>query len=409
MAEIVPFRAGDWEDKLQISQNGTRKTNLYNACVVLRMHPALRGRVMYDEFKMQTIVAKPLPWSNEIDRPWTNFDDNAATEWIQAPGRDVNVGRETVQQAVETVAYESRFHPVRDWLTSLKWDGKPRVDGWLTYYLGVEPSPETSSAYIETVGRCWLVSAVARIMKPGCKADHVLVAEGRQGIKKSTAIRTLASIPWFTDELADFGSKDAGMQMRGVWIIELGEMDHMSKTEVTRIKAAVSRCVDRFRPPYGQRLVEAPRECVFVGTVNHKEYLKDETGNRRFWPVECKAIDIDALAEDREQLWAEAVALFKGGEDWWIIDPEVTKEAQAQQAERNESDPWLEVLRDWIREYGENFETSEALVRGIGKRKEDIREADSKRVRKCLEMMGYKRRSGLGSMRDKKTWRKVSD
>lgn len=397
---------GSWEDRLQISGNGAKKTNLFNACIAFRDAPEFRGRLRYDEFKMQTVVVKALPWSDDADRPWTNHDDNYATEWLQ--GQDINCGRETVQIAIETVAHENRFHPVRDWLSSLRWDGTPRVDRWLTYYLGVEPDETTSSEYIETVGRCWLISAVARIMKPGCKADHVLVVEGKQGIKKSTAVRILAGQEWFTDELADFGSKDAGMQMRGVWVIELGEMDHMSRSEVTRVKAAVSRCVDRFRPPYGQRIVEAPRECVFVGTVNHREYLKDETGNRRFWPVLAKSIDVEALAADREQIWAEAVTLFKRGEGWWIVDPDVTREAQAQQAARNESDPWVEVLRDWIKEHGDNFETIEALVRGIHKRREDIKPVDAQRVNKCLTMLGYERKSGTDHMKGKKTWKKVT-
>lgn len=400
---VVAFR-GNWQDSLQISQNGTRRPNLFNACIAFRNAPEFKNRLRYDEFKMQTVVLKGLPWSDEIDRPWTNHDDNYATEWLQ--GEDINCGRETVQMAIETVAHERRFHPVRDWLKGLRWDGDSRVDQWLTYYLGVEPDETTSSAYIEAVGKCWLISAVARIMKPGCKADHVLVIEGKQGIKKSTAVRALTGQAWFTDELADFGSKDAGMQMRGVWVIELGEMDHMSRSEVTRVKAAVSRCVDRFRPPYGQRLVEAPRECVFVGTVNHKEYLKDETGNRRFWPVRAKSVDVDALVADREQLWAEAVALFRRGEGWWIRDPDVTREAQLQQAERNESDPWVEVLRDWIAVAGDNFETTEALCRGINKRKEDIRPVDTQRLNKCLTILGYERRNGRDGMRGKKTWQR---
>jgi putative DNA primase/helicase len=166
--------------------------------------------------------------------------------------------------------------------------------------------------YSRAVGSRWLISPVARIFRPGAKADCCLILEGPQGIRKSTALRTLAG-EYFTDELADLGSKDAAMQTRGVWMIELSELDSLSHSEVARIKAFMSRTTDRFRPPYGMRLVESPRQCVFAGTVNHSTYLRDETGGRRFWPVTCGQIDIEALGRDRNQLWAEAKAGFDAG------------------------------------------------------------------------------------------------
>jgi predicted P-loop ATPase len=133
-----------------------------------------------------------------------------------------------------------------------------------------------------------MISTVARIFEPGVKADCCLILEGEQGSGKSSALRTLAA-PWFTDEIAELGSKDAALQSHGVWIIELAELDSMSRADVGRIKAFMSRSVDRFRPPYGKRLIESPRQCVFAGSVNHSDYLRDETGARRFWPVECGA------------------------------------------------------------------------------------------------------------------------
>jgi hypothetical protein len=161
----------------------------------------------------------------------------------------------------------------------LHWDGVERLDRWLSTYLGADDSD-----YSRAVGSRWLISAVARTFQPGAKADCCLILEGPQGIRKSTALRTIAG-EYFTDELADLGSKDAAMQTRGVWIIELSELDSLSHAEVARIKAFMSRTTDRFRPPYGMRLVESPRQCVFAGTVNHGTYLRDETGGRRFWPI----------------------------------------------------------------------------------------------------------------------------
>jgi len=175
------------------------------------------------------------------------------------------------------------------------------------------------------------------------------VLEGPQGIRKSTALRTLAG-EYFTDELADLGSKDAAMQTRGVWIIELSELDSLSHSEVARIKAFMSRTTDRFRPPYGMRLVESPRQCVFAGTVNHSTYLRDETGGRRFWPVACGRIDADAVARDRDQLWAEAEAKarFDAGSVWWMDTAELIQLASDQQVDRYEGDPWEEVIGPWV-------------------------------------------------------------
>ena len=205
-------------------------------------------------------------------------------------------------------------------------------------YLGVEDTD-----YSRAVGSRWLISAVARIFQPGAKADCCLILEGLQGIRKSTALRTIAG-EYFTDELADLGSKDAAMQTRGVWIIELSELDNLSHAEVARIKAFMSRATDRFRPPYGMRLVESARQCVFAGTVNHGTYLRDETGGRRFWPVVCGRIDVEGLGEVRDQLWAEAKARYQSGCPWWLDTPDLVQLASDQQEARYEGDPWEE---DW--------------------------------------------------------------
>jgi putative DNA primase/helicase len=154
---------------------------------------------------------------------------------------------------------------------------------------------------------------------------------------KSTALKTLAH-PWFTDDVADFGTKDAALQVAGRWIIELAELDSISRADVAKIKAFMSRSVDRFRPPYGRRVTEQPRQCIFAGTVNHNEYLRDETGGRRFWPIACMKIDIDKLANMRDQLWAEARDRYNAGEHWWLDTPELDAAAAAQQRERYQPD-----------------------------------------------------------------------
>jgi predicted P-loop ATPase len=206
-----------------------------------------------------------------------------AAAWMQR--ECIIVPKEIVGQAIQTVARDHGCHPIREFLEGLKWDGIGRIDDWLTLYLGADPSP-----YIRAVGARFLIGGVARIFQPGCKNDCCPVLEGPQGLYKSTALKILAE-PWFTDEVADLGSKDSAIQVHGVWIVEIAELDAMTKSEVSKVKAFMSRAVDRFRPPYGKHVISAPRESVFAGTVNPGiKYLKDETGGRRFWPIKCGRI-----------------------------------------------------------------------------------------------------------------------
>jgi predicted P-loop ATPase len=223
------------------------------------------------------------------------------------------------------------------------------------------------------------------------------------------ALRTLASDELFSDDIADLGSKDSVMQTRGVWIIELSELDVLNRTEVSRVKAFMSRQVDRIRPPYGRRVIEAPRECVFTGTVNKETYLKDETGGRRFWPVKCGVIRIAELKRDRDQLWAEARARFQAGDKRWIDNKELA-EAAAEEAEaRYEGDPWDDPITEWLEdptqrrdERGhpiadlistrDSVTISDVLTHCLGKRREFWTQPDQNRVARCLAAKGWKRR-----------------
>ena len=227
--------------------------------------------------------------------------------------------------------------------TRLRWDGMPRLDAWTMTHLGAEDTPLNRA-----FGSRWMISAVARIMRPGVKADHMLILEGPQGAKKSSALKVLAGEEWFTDELAEIGCKDAAQQMRGIWIIEIAELDAISRAEVSRIKAFLTRTTDRYRPPYERYIVTVPRQCVFAGSVNPETYLRDETGNRRFWPVRCGTIDLDALARDRDQLWAEAVKRYRDGAIWWLDEPDLIAGAKAEQDRRYQTDAWDARIDRWL-------------------------------------------------------------
>jgi predicted P-loop ATPase len=173
-----------------------------------------------------------------------------------------------------------------------------------------------------------------------------LILEGPQGSFKSTAFRTIGGT-WFTDDLADLANKDAAMQCSGAWVIEMSELASMSRAESGKVKAFMSRASDRYRPPYGKRIVDQPRQCVFCGTVNQESYLADETGGRRFWPVKVGKINLNALAADRDQLLAESVRLYREGAKWWIANQAIAKQAEEEQASRYVADPWTERVLDF--------------------------------------------------------------
>ena len=333
-----------WAHRLRLDLTGQPERNEANVITALSSDEAFAGAIVFDAFRQEILVMRALPWDGSDDpipRPWTDGDDVRAAEWLQH--RELNVTPMTVSRSVGAMAREITVHPVRDHLGALAWDGVPRMETWACRYLGAE-----DTAFNRSVGALWLISAVARIFRPGVKADHMLVLEGPQGARKSTALKVLAGEDWFTDELPDLGSKDAAMHMQGVWIIEIAELDAIGKAEVSRIKAFLTRTTDRFRPPYGRYTIEVPRQCVFAGTVNPDTYLRDETGNRRFWPLRCGTIDIDALARDRDQLWAEAVARFRAGAIWWLDTPELIAAATAEQEKRYQADAWDGLIATWI-------------------------------------------------------------
>ncbi len=325
-------------------QRGQALPVLSNIMVVLRNAPALADAFTFDAMLCAPILTRALPVTDSsigeqgpYPRAARDADVTALQEWLQREGLP-RISKDMTQQAVDLRARERTFHPVRDYLDGLAWDKTPRLDRWLPYYLGAEPSP-----YIAAIGRMFLIAMAARIFEPGCKADYMLVLEGEQGARKSAACHILAG-EWFSDALPDVHDKDASQHLRGKWLIEVAELSSTSRAESEHLKAFITRQVERFRPSYGRLEVIEPRQCLFVGTTNKDTYLRDETGGRRFWPAKVGAIDLDALRHDRDQLFAEAVHRYRNGEHWWPDEGFERDHIKPQQDDRFEGDPWEDQI-----------------------------------------------------------------
>jgi predicted P-loop ATPase len=378
----------DWRSHLLLKQNGDARSILANVIMALRLAPEWSGVLGYDAFGLAAVALREPPWGTGRNSahgavPWTARDDVLAANWLQHNG--IMVGHELAQVAVELVAQDNKFHPIRDYLDGLQWDGQPRVGHWLSSYVGAHPT-----AYVSAVGEKFLISAVARVQKPGCKADQMLVLEGSQGVGKSTTLSILGG-QWFSDELADVGSKDAAMQVRAAWILEVSELDALGRREVATIKAFISRSTDRFRPPYGRRVIEAPRQSVFAGSTNADSYLRDETGGRRFWPVRIHQIDRDALEKDRDQLWAEAAYLYRSGLRWWLDERVLIQDAAREQEARYSGDPWDELIRTFV-ESRSSVTVGEVLELLLHIDRGKWTQADQNRVARVLRSLGFERK-----------------
>lgn len=355
MAVVRPAADEGWRTLLYRTQSGGLSGHMINVSLILGNDECWKGVLGFDQFSSKTVKLKTPPYGGEPGE-WTDLDDMLTTEWL-AQHYNLLAKSGTVLEGVSVTASKNSFHPVRRYLNGLEWDGVPRLERWLHDVLGVP-----LSAYSSKVSKRWMIGGVARVMKPGAKVDSVMILEGLQGVGKSTALSVLGG-EWFMDTPFTLGDKEAFQMIRGKWIVELGELDAFNKADSTKAKQFFSASVDTFRESYGRRTADVPRQCVFAGTTNQEEYLKDTTGNRRYWPVLCTKVDLDLLREIRDQLWAEAVFCYKAGDIWWVTKEEKDLFEEEQDA-RYTVDAWEYKILPWLEDYVGETVTSDQVLGG---------------------------------------------
>lgn len=333
--------------KLQYDSNtGKPKKSRDNVIRILLNDPALKGKIATDEFAMRGVTLGALPWdTREGTRLWTDTDDSGLNWYLET--RYGITGQNLVDDALRLVSKEQAFNAVKEYLESLYWDGLPRVETAFRDYLGAEDTP-----YVRAVCRKSLVAAVARVFEPGCKYDYVPVIIGPQGLGKTTFLRTLAH-GWHSDSLSSFHGKEASEQIQGIWIVEIGEMTAAKRSDNNEIKQFLSRCDDVYRQPYGRRTERYPRKGVFFGTTNENDFLTDTTGNRRFWPVDGGILTPtltpwEDLPGQVDQIWAEAVTLYKKGEPLYMETEELKHAAKEAQEGHRDIDARAGMIEEFV-------------------------------------------------------------
>ena len=335
-----------WLNKLEYTEQGKLRSTISNFSLIIENEPLLKGKIAYNEFSNRAVVIGQLPWRKKGNMgDWNDTDDSGLREFIEK-----YYGISSTAKCADALALsfeKHSFHPIKDYLESLIWDGVERINTLFIDYLGAE-----DNSYVRTVARKIIVAAVARIFVPGIKFDNMPVLAGTQGIGKSTIIKKLGQ-QWYSDSLTTVSGKEAYEQLQGVWILEMGEMMATKKADIEATKHFLSKTEDIYRVAYGRRTSRFPRQCVFIGTTNDREFLRDKTGNRRFWPIDVgvkphsKSVFDDLNQYEINQVWAEAVELWKAGEKLYLTGEE-EKEAKKQQEEHSEESAKAGLIEEYL-------------------------------------------------------------
>lgn len=366
----------DWPSILQGSKQGYLN-NLDNVVRVIENDPSLRGHIWYDEF-LDAIVSD---WQGPA-RGWRDSDDVLLQLYVQRHIGLTRISVNTVHDAALVAAFRNIRNECREWLTGLTWDHTDRLAHVLSDAFGAE-----STTYAQTVGRCWFISMVARVMEPGCKVDTVPVLEGAQGVGKSSALRIIGG-KWFAECHESVLTKDWYGVLDGHMLVEISEMHSFTRGEVERVKGLISCQVDRYRKAYGRNTEDHPRQSVLVCTTNRDDWQRDETGARRFWPVLCGSIDLSWLANNRDALFAEAVHLYRNGVQWWLSEG---SDQEHEAEKRREADTWEPKLADWLKGR-DKVTTGEALEGCFDMPASEQDVVYQRRIARVFRALGWKQR-----------------
>lgn len=390
-----------WVRQLILGQGSKPKPLLANALMVLRHAEEWRGVLAYDEFASRIAVRKDAPSGTPAGAEWSDNDDLGVTEALQLFG--IHCQPRTAAEAVMRVAREHRFHPLRDYLDGLEWDRQHRLDDWLIECCGADPTP-----IVRAWSSRWMMGAVERAYRPGCMNRAVLVLEGPQDIGKSAVFRAIGE-PWYSDDMPQLHGQESAILTRGMWLIELPELSVFARSEINAMKAFISRREDRFREVYMRHPTKSPRQAVFGGTVNPggSGYLKDETGNTRFWPVTVVRVELERIQAMRDQLWAEAKHRWLAGESTYIDTPHLRAAAAEETDARRDADAWEDVITRYLHEKPSrsrdgtwweprleslsDVSIPELLQDALGIDPGKWTDSDQKRVGRCLRALGFER------------------
>lgn len=417
---VVPIRPGisipagesldNWRSNLILNEDGIIRPRLsQNFKWMLRCHADTDGLFQWNTIAEAVFLHRAPPWGGPHPDPWVprriiNNDIFETTTWLERRG--LTPRKSETSDTIYTVASFRTYNPVRDYLASLVWDGCPRLAGGMwegsavdplsIEYLGTPPDP-----IYGTLLTRWHIAGVARIFQPGCQVDNMIVLESPQGRRKSSYVRAMATVQgveYFCDDVGDISNKDSIIRLHGCWLVEIGELARVKAADIEVTKSWVTRRSDRYRPPYEREVKDVPRHFVLAASVNPSGYgyLRDPTGNRRFWPVPIRDIDIDRIASDRDQIWAEAVHYYRQREQWWATQDEesrideLTGDRRAEDplagrvaAYLTEPDPAARLLNGGI--------GLDAVVTGIGIPVAQQSEYMAKRIAEAMKEMGLVR------------------
>lgn len=368
--KVVPYL--DQRVDKQGMPTGIPKKTINNLYIILRRDRRLRGRIWLNEFTGTLMLDK---------RPYRDTDDTRIVLLVSR-AYDLQYSEQALSTMTRLIGEEHGRNPLTESLNAIVWDGTNRTYNWLVEATGCDDIEVNRQ-----MGEKWLIQAVARAFEPGCKADCILILTGPQGAGKSTMFSTLATREYFSDTPIDIGSANSYTQISRVWIYEVAELDSIRRSKNSAIKAFFSAQEDNFRPAYGRHAITQKRHVVFAGTTNSKQFINDDTGSRRYWPVKTKKINLKWVKANRDQLWAEAVAMYNAG-DTWFLDNAMEAKRTEESMEYSQEDPWLEPIRSWLQVNYNEVTAQTVLEDALKVDRSRLTRRDEMRVSAILQDLG---------------------